>query len=100
MHIGESVVAALVAEGETFVVNAELVHQGGVEIVNGHFIFDDGVAEVIGLAVDESRLETTAGDQCGEAIRVMVSAVGFLDLAVLAEGGASELAAPDNDGIL
>jgi hypothetical protein len=52
MHISQAVVASLVAEGESLVVDAELVHQGGVQVVDRHLVAQDGVAEIVGLAVD------------------------------------------------
>ena len=100
MDIGQAVVAALVAEGEAFVVDAELVQEGRVEVVDGDLVADDRVAEVVGFAVDQAGLEAAAGDQGGEAVGVVVAAVGIRDLAVLAEGGAAELAAPDDDRVV
>ena len=41
VDIGEAVVAALVAEGETLVVDAELVHQRGVQVVDRNLVFYD-----------------------------------------------------------
>ncbi len=66
--------------------------------LRGELVADDRVAEIVGFAVNQARLEAAAGDQGGEAVGVVGAAVGFLHLAVLAEGGAAELAAPDDDG--
>jgi hypothetical protein len=41
VDVGESVVAALVAEGETLVIDTELVHEGGMEVVHRYFVFYD-----------------------------------------------------------
>ena len=52
MHVREAEVAALVAEGEAFVVEAEEVQDGGVEVVGVDGVFGDVEAEVVGLAID------------------------------------------------
>lgn len=53
MDVGEAELAALVAEGEALVVDAEEVQQGGVEVVDVDGILGDGVSEFVGLAVDQ-----------------------------------------------
>ena len=58
MDVGE---AALVAEGEPLVVDAEEVQQGGVEVMDVDGILGDGVSEFVGLAVDEPGFGATAG---------------------------------------
>ncbi len=45
MHVGETELAALVLEGQTFVVETEQVQHGGVEIMNMHWILDDAEAD-------------------------------------------------------
>src|SRR5690606_37343696 len=78
MDVGESEVAALVTVGELLVVDAEAVEDGGVEIVHVDGVFEDVVAEVVGEAVVESRLDASARHPDGEASRMMVAAVvGF-----------------------
>ena len=69
-----------------------------MEIVHGDLIFNRGIAEVIGLAVNESRFKSAASDECGKAIGVVVPTIGFFDFSVLAEGGSAELATPYDDG--
>ena len=56
MDVGEPVVAAGVAEGEAFVVDAELVQQRSVDVVDAHGVARDGVAELVGFAVSRPRL--------------------------------------------
>jgi hypothetical protein len=51
MHIREPPVAATVAVGELFVVEAHLMQNGGVDVVDADGI-DDGIrAELVGFAV-------------------------------------------------
>ncbi len=54
MHVGEAEVAALEAEGELLVVEAEQVQDRGVEVVDVDAVFDGAEAELVGLA-DGSR---------------------------------------------
>lgn len=71
-----------------------------MEIVHGDLIFNRGIAEVIGLAVNESRFKSAASDECGKAIGVVVPTIGFFYFSVLAEGGSTELATPYDDGVI
>ena len=61
MDVGEAELAALVAEGEAFVIDAEEVEDGGVEVVDVDGVFGDGVAEFVGLAVGRNIAEIDAG---------------------------------------
>ncbi len=95
MDVGEAVVAALEAEGEAFVVDAEEVKQGGVEVVDMDGGLDGAEAEVVGAADDLAAGDAAACEPHGEGLDVVVPS-GLV--AGLAHGGASELAAPDDDG--
>ena len=57
MHIGQPVVAAAVAEGEAFVVEAELVQDRGMQVVDGQWIEDGVRAELVGLAIGDATFE-------------------------------------------
>ena len=46
---GEAEVEAEVAEGETFVIDAEELENGGLEVVDVDGVFGDVEAEVVGL---------------------------------------------------
>lgn len=100
MNIGEAVVSALVPECQAFVVDAKLVHQCGMEIVHRHLVFDDRVAEIVGLTMDQARLKTSSGDECGEAVGMMVTPVRFFYLPVLAERCPSEFPTPNDNCVL
>ena len=62
MHVGQAVVAALQAECQARMVDAQTVQNGRVQIVNVDRILDDVVAEIIRLAVDQARPDAAA--QC------------------------------------
>ena len=98
MDIGEAEVAALAAEGEPFVVDAELVKNGGVEIVDVNLVLNGVIAELVGGTVGEARLHSTAGHPHCEAVRVMITTPGFPHH--LSDRGAAKFAAPDDKGIV
>ena len=81
MDICQSIVATLVAVGQTRVVDAELMHDRGVQIVNGHFVANYCIAEIVGLSVNQTGLESTSGNKRRKTIRMMVSAVRLVHLA-------------------
>ncbi len=95
---GEALVEALVLEDEAAVIDAEAVEEGGVEVVHVHRVFHDVVAEVVGLAIDGSGADTTAGEPHGEVPGMMIAAVGFGGEFALGIDGAPEFAAPDDEG--
>ena len=60
VDIGQAEVAAVVAEGELFVIKAQQVEYGGVEIVMRDAVLDGVHAELIGRAVRDPRLDAAA----------------------------------------
>ena len=74
VDVGEAVVAALEAEGEFGVVEAEEVEDGGVEVVDVDFVFDGVKAELVGLAVSDATFDAAAGEPDGVAVWMMVTA--------------------------
>ena len=104
MDVGEAELAALVAEGEALVVDAEEVQQGGIEVVDVDGILGDGVSEFVGLAVDVPGLGAAAGHPDGIGFLVVVTAGLGASLAVaagsLGHRGATKLGIPDNERVL
>ena len=95
MDVGEAEVAAGVAVGEAFVVEAHEVEEGGVPVVDVHFVVHGFVAVVVGEAVVHAAFDAASGHPEGEAFVVVIATVG-----ALAVRGAAELAAPDDEGVL
>lgn len=95
VDVGEAKVAAGVAEGEFFVVQAEQVEDGGVEVVHVEFVFNGLISPFVGGAVGMAGSDAAAGQPNGESLRIVVAAV-----VVLREGSASEFAAPPDEGVL
>jgi hypothetical protein len=71
------------------------MQDGRMQIVNVDGIFDGIEAEVIGLAIDHTSLETAACHPNAEGSIVVVSAV----VATLDHRCATELAPPDHQGV-
>ena len=74
MHIRETLIAATVAEGELFVVDAHLMQQRGVDVVDAHGVAGDGIAEVIGLAEGYAVFESTTSHEDGVTVHMMIAA--------------------------
>ena len=100
MHIGQAEVAALEFVGQLLVVDAHAVQDGGVEVVDVDGVFGDVVAEVVGLAVGQAALDPAAGHPHREVAGMVVAAVVVGGEGALAVDGATELAAPDDQGVV
>ena len=101
VDVGETIVAALEAMGEFLVVEAQEVHPGGLEVVDVHGVLCDGESKLVGLAVAETAFHASASHDHGEGIWVVIPSEDLaLSSTSLAEGGAAELAADDNQGVI
>ena len=94
VDVGEAEVAAGVAVGEAFVVEAEEMQDGGVPVVDVHLVVNGFVAVVVRHAVVHAAFDAAASHPHGEAFVVVVPAIG-----ALAVRGAAKLAAPDDEGV-
>src|SRR5271157_5255514 len=98
--IRQAVVASLMLEGQTLVVDAKQREYRGVEVMDVNRVGDDVVAERVGLAVSQTRLDSTPRGPDGEAAGMMVAAiVGRRELA-LAVVRPAELTSPEDQCIL
>ena len=100
VDVCEPIVAALMTEGEAFVVDAELVQDGGLQVVDVHRFLGDVDAVVIRLAVGDAAAHTAAGQPVGETVRVMVSTVNLVCEFPLTIDLAAEFATLDEERIL
>ncbi len=78
MNISEALFAALVEVGELFVILAEEPEDGGVNIVDVHGQLNGAHAKIVGGAQGAAAFDACAGHPHGEAVGVMVAAVGAL----------------------
>src|SRR5260370_840174 len=103
MDIGEAEVAAGMAEGELFVIEAEQRKNGGVQIVDVHLVFHSGESVIVRRAVNVAALDPAARQPHGKTVGIVVTAV---DLAVVGtgrgqfnSGGTAKFSAPDDQRV-
>ena len=77
VDIGQPEVAARVAEGEAFVVEAEEVEDGRLQVVDMDGVHLGLEAELVRRAIDRATLYPAAREPRGEAVVVVVAAVDF-----------------------
>ncbi len=51
MHIGQAIVATLMAEGQLLVIDSQEMQTGCVEVVHMHFAFNDAETKLIGRSI-------------------------------------------------
>src|SRR5262249_2663090 len=95
INVGEAEVAAAVVKRELLMIQTKQVENRCVPIVDVHRLFDRLVAEFVGRAVGQAALDAAAGHPDRIAFVVVVPAA-----AALRVGRASELAGPNDQGIL
>ena len=100
VDVCEPIVATLMAEGEAFVVDAELMQDGSLQIMDVHRLLSDVDTVVIRLAVGDTAAHTAAGQPVGETVRVMVSTVNLVCEFPLTIDRAAEFATPDDERVL
>src|SRR5207245_4517513 len=81
-------------------IDAQAMKDCGVHVMDVHRVLDDVIAEIVGLAVDDARLDATAGHPDREAARMVIAAVIVLGKLALAVDRAAELAAPDHQRVV
>ena len=103
MHIGQTVVAALVLKGQLLVVDTQQVQACGMKVVNVDFILGDAESKFVGASISESFFDSAARHPDAKAFLVVVaprrslgagSGIVFLD-----HGSASEFPAPNDEGV-
>ena len=98
--VSEAEVTALVAIGEAFVVDAELMEDGSLQVVDVNGVLGNVDAVIVGLAVGDTPTHSATGEPVGEAVGMMVAAIGSLGELALAVNGAAKFSAPDNESIV
>src|SRR5262245_43502075 len=100
-HVGEAEIAALVAIRQARMLQAEQVQDRGLQVVRVNRIFADVEAQLVRGAVCHAALEATAARENRKRERVVVAAqIGAVGSAAFAEWRSSELAGPDDDGLI
>ena len=97
VNVGKPEIAALKAERELLMVEAEQMKNRRVQVVNVRAVFHGIEPEFVGLADNRPGSHAAAGEPHGESVYVMIAAGRF---AVFAHRRASEFAAPDHERIV
>jgi len=97
LDTGRGVVETLVFVGEAFVVDPETMQGGGTEVADVNGIFHDVVAEVVGHAMHATTGNSPTSHPHAKATTVVVAA-GIQS--ALAVNTTTELAAPDDEGVV
>jgi hypothetical protein len=100
VDVGETVAAALEAEGQFCVVDAQAVEQRCVQVVDVDGVLGDVVAVVVGAPVSLPAFDAASGQPQTETSRMMIPSVVILREISLAIDGATELAAPDDQRVI
>ena len=73
MDVRQASLYAVVVERQPLVVDAQQVQDSGVEVVGRHRVDDRVIADGVGGPVGEALLQPRAGEDIGEALRVVVT---------------------------
>ena len=99
MNVSEPKVTAFKAVGELGVIDAKQSHDGGVQIMHMDRVASDAVAVVIGFTMRDARFDTTARHPDGETAPMMIATKIRVGESALTVGGATKLAAPNDQGV-
>ena len=99
-HTGQSHVESLEFDRQAAMVDSQAVENRGVQVVDVDRVLDDVVAEVVGFAVHDTRLDAATRHPDREAARMMVATVVLARQIALAVDGAAKLTAPDNQRVV
>ena len=100
MHIGQAKIATLVPECQSLVVDTQAVQNGGIEIVDMDRVLQHVVAEIVRLAMHDSRFDAAACHPLCVTARMVIAAVVRFCEAALAINRASKLATPNDERVV
>ena len=95
VNVGQSEVAAGVAVSQGFMIEPHQMQNCRVQVVHVDFVLHGVIAEFVGLAVRDARLDSATGQPDREAVRVVISTVF-----ALRERSSAKLAAPPDDRVV
>ena len=101
VNIGEPIMAALEFIGKFLVIEAEEVEEGGLEVVDVDLVLDRVEADVVRGSVGDAGFDAATGHPDGEGVGMVVPSPALAIFhRALKEGGATELASPDHQGVI
>ncbi len=77
MHVGQAEIAAGVAVGQPFVVEAQQFQERGVQVVYVDLVLDGLEAEFVGGAVHLAAFDAASGEPHAEAVMIVIASVHF-----------------------
>jgi len=95
VDIGKPVITPLESVGQFGVVHPEQMQNGRVQIMDVDLALRGIKAEIVGLSIDDARLDAAARHPDSITVRMMVAAQLIWSQVTLHHGSAPELAAPD-----
>lgn len=84
INIGQTFIAAVVIEGQSFVIKPQLVQNRCVQIGCLSAVGDGSIAEIIGGPVSLTAANSTTGKPDAEAVRMMITSLNAGDLVAIA----------------
>jgi hypothetical protein len=100
VHVGQPEVTPLELVGQLLVIDPQQAQHRRMQIVHIDWILDDVVAEVVGAADGDARLDAAACEPHRERAGMMVAAEEFRAVARLVHRCAPELAAPHDERVV
>ena len=103
VDVGQAKVATSVEVGERFVVYSHGVEKRGVKIVDVDTVSSRIVSKVVGLSMMVSGLHSATGKPGRKSVGIVIPAILVASgdaIEELESGGATELAATDDEGIV
>src|SRR6266542_7025980 len=95
LHVGQTPVGAVVAEGESPVIDAEEMQHGRVEIMGAGRVAGGFPRPFVALAVGQAAFHAAPGHPADKRAAVMIAS-----LAALREGHAPKLRAPEHQRVV
>ena len=75
VHISQAEIASLMPECQLLVINAQAMQDRGIKIMDMNRILGHVIAKIIGLAINDSRLNTATRHPLGVTTGVMIASV-------------------------
>ena len=100
VDVREAEISALVAEHEPFVVDPQALQDGRIEIVNVNRVLQHVVAEIVGLTVNDTGLDSTTRHPLGVTPWMVVASVVALGQSTLAINCSAEFTTPNHQRVV
>ena len=96
VNVSQAEVTAVIAIGESLVIETQLMENGGVEVMHMDLPFHGVVAIGVSISMGDPWFESTSGKPDSEPVRIVITTSSL----VLSVGRASEFASPPYNSVL